>query len=468
VRADDGEASVSGPRWFGLPRRELAAAWWSASLRARAPLGLLARWSGPLAWAGAGLTLPGCAELLDEGQKAPSEAALEAQRMEGWSVGQEGHGLAFPDAQPADVAGSTAWRMAMTTLALRLAPAEARWLPFYDPTLFQALQAPRSADLQLMMRPVFSPAMALASRRAEALLSLFMEGGGCRTDVALVLDLPGPEAMAVAAALSPCFDPVFLLDNWPHPRGLVPSHLTLGAALYYLPWFERARPGRSPEAAPMFVLDRGRLVPYVDDGSRFDNRYFANLPPASALAAAGIRRLLYVTPDDQVAVEADDLNEDMVDLARGGVDIKILALSDFSDAPLPDWPDEPLAQAPAAPPPPPPSVGVSFQFGGTSFSHRCFWQWYGWPRPSTPAPPPTKVWVGKPVPLVTPTPPPVTAVPTTGWAGKPPPPVPAALTARAQFHPTARPSAWAGSPGGGFTGRSGSLGRVHPGGGSSG
>ena len=64
--------------------------------------------------------------------------------------------------------------------------------------------------------------MALAHRRGEALLLAAHREGACRTDVALVLDLPGPEAVAVAAALAPCFDPVFVFDNWPHPLGVVP------------------------------------------------------------------------------------------------------------------------------------------------------------------------------------------------------------------------------------------------------
>src|SRR5262249_60924125 len=141
-----------------------------------------------------------------------------------------------------------------------------------------ALRALRSADLRLLMRPVFSPAMAIASRRGESLLSLFAEEG-CRNDVAIVVDIAGPEAVALAAALAPCFDPVFAFDNWPHPRGIVPSHVTLGAALYYLPWFERERQQRAPDAAPMFIFDRQRLAPYVAESNWFAHRSLPPLPP---------------------------------------------------------------------------------------------------------------------------------------------------------------------------------------------
>ena len=159
---------------------------------------------------------------------------------------------------------------------------------------------------------------------------------------------PAQKSVALAAALAPCFDPVFVLDNWPHPDGVVPAHLTLGAALYFLPSFERARSTRSPTAPPLFVLDRQRLAPYTDDAGLFDNRYFAGLPSREALQSAGIRQLLYVTPDE-VSMDADDLNGDLVALDEGGIDVKMLALSDFSQTPLPGWPTAPVPGCPSTP-----------------------------------------------------------------------------------------------------------------------
>jgi len=454
-------------RWkIELPgRRELAAAWWSASLRPRLPAGagLIGRWSPPpIIWASAvgmaaGPGLGGCAGLLEQdGQPSSTEIAQQLQRDQGWTTGEPAT-LYFQNVQQTDVAGGPDWRATMSTLPLRLAPAEARWQPFYDPTLFQALSAPRNADLRMIMQPVFSPEMARASRRGEALLSLFAEEG-CRNDVAVVIDIPGPEAVALAAALAPCFDPVFAFDNWPHPRGVVPSHLTLGTALYYLPWFERERPRRSPDAAPMFVFDRQRLVPYVDDSKWFDNRYFAGLPPFEALQAAGIRHILYVAPDADVATEADDLNEDFVELDRAGIDFRLLALSDFSETPLPGWlDDDDTAPPPDPAPPSPPQISLQVQlyFGGSPRTHACFWDWYG--------------WRGRPV------------------AGRLAPSLPTPLRPRATFHPIGRPtfgsgsgwhgtptgagSGWRGTPGGAGSGwhgtpagRSGSLGRASFGG----
>jgi hypothetical protein len=418
----------------------MSASWWRASLRARPLARLLSGWSAPLIWTGAGLTVSGCAEILSETEPDRTQAALEAQQQDGWSVGDEGRPLAFPGAQPRDISGGLEWREALSTLTLRLSPAEPRWSPYYVPTLFQSLEAPRSADLRAAISPIYTSEMAVAWHRGEALLSLFLDNGVCRNDVAVVLDVAGPEAVALGAALAPCFDPIFVLDNWPHPDGVVPAHLTLGAALYFLPSFERARPTRSASAAPLFVLDRQRLAPYTDDAGRFDNRYFAGLPSREALQAGGIRQLLYVTPDE-VSMDADDLNGDLVALDQGGIDVKMLALSDFSQTPLPGWPSQPVPGCPPAPLAFGPQPG--YYFGGSPGSQGCFPWWYGWRFPS---------------PLAS--------------GGHGAPFIPPRLAPRCQFHPRPRATlplaAGPRGPGGwhpvsnGF-GRSGSLGRAHGG-----
>ena len=93
--------------------------------------------------------------------------------------------------------------------------------------------------------------------------------------------------MALAAALAARFCPVFTFDNWPHPLGVVPSHLTLGACLYYLPLFLEAAQTRPQPAPPLFVLDANRLDPYRDQPDQFDNRYVAPVPSAAAPARRG-------------------------------------------------------------------------------------------------------------------------------------------------------------------------------------
>jgi hypothetical protein len=426
----------------------LAAAWWTASLRARPVPGLLERWRTPMVYASAGLLLGGCADVLAERQQDEdvSRSGLDQQLEAGWNVGSEASPpLVFPDAQATDIAGGADWRDALATLTSRLGPAEARWAPYYNPTLFQSLEAPRNAELRAVVRPIYTPEMAVAFRRGDALLSLMLENGVCRSDVAIVIDVAGPEAVAVAAALAPCFDPVFEFANWPHPQGVVPAHLTLGAALYFLPAFERQQLGRPATAAPAFVVDRQRNAPYIDAAGQFDNRYLAGLPSREALEAAGIRHLLYITPDDSVFLEADDLNDDLVAIDQGGVDVKMLALSDFAEAPLPDWPDDPPCS-----PLPQITVGGApprFFFGGSPGAHSCFSFWYGWSQPL-----PGNLQALSPA-------------------------TPPRLLPRCRFHPSPRatfrmaghsPRTSGGAPSGGgwfhgFAGRSGSLGRMHAG-----
>jgi hypothetical protein len=422
----------------------VSASWWRRSLRAHPLVRLLGNWTGPLVWTGAGTTLgvSGCAEVWAEGEPAQAQAALATQEEDGWSVGDEGQPLAFPDGQPVDVTGGAGWRDKVTTLAIRLMPTQPAWRPYYAPTLFQSLEAPRNADLRAAIRPIFTPEMAVASRRGDALLSVFLDNGVCRNDVALVLDIPGPEAVALAAALAPCFDPVFVFDNWPHPKGVVPAHLTLGAALYFLPELEAARSGRAPSAPPMFVLDRQRLLPYDDDSAQFDNRYFAGLPSRETLHASGIRHLLYVTRDE-ATIDADDLNADLVALDQAGIDVKLLALSDFSETPLPGWLDTPTPCPPATFAGP----GPHYYFGGTRAAQGCFAWWYGWQ--TLPFPPGSG---------------------SIAALSAPRPPIPPPLSRRCQFHPSPRaatPVMVGGMHGrGGWTTtgfHGGSMGRAHGG-----
>ena len=254
---------------------------------------------------------------------------------------------------------------------------------------------------------------------------------------------PVPKPWRWQSPSSRCFDPVFLFDNWPHPKGVVPAHLTLGATLYFLPELERTRAGRHPAMAPpVFVLDRQRLAPYADDAGQFDNRYFAGLPSWEGFHAAGIRHVLYVTAD-AATLDADDLNDDLVELDGGGIDVKLLALSDFSQTPLPGWVEDP---GNGCPPVSVSGAGPQYYFGGSPASHGCFGWWYGFDPPH--------ISLGS-VHL---------------------PQVPAALAPRCRFRPFVRatPQAMGGihHPGGwhfgghwghATLGRSGSMGRAHGG-----
>ena len=142
---------------------------------------------------------------------------------------------------------------------------------------------------------------------------------------ATLVDLPGPLAVAFAAGAAAVLDPIFLFDNWPHPKGVVPSHLALAAATFYQPVFREKAKSRDSLAPALFVIDRTRLSPYSDDVGQFDNRYVARLPSA-LLAATQSPALVYVVKTDADLPEEVDLNSAFVSERK----VRALTTSAFS------------------------------------------------------------------------------------------------------------------------------------------
>jgi len=375
-------------RWHGATVEGEGARWWNESVAVRNPFitgdstsrrqALLV--IGGMVAVGVVANLARC-DLQSDPQV--SMEALKVQQQMGWNAGEESRSLIFTlRASPTDAGGRQVGPDSMTTLWSAMRPVQAAWVPYYIPTLFRSLADERSGSLRGQMSLVHTDAMDQAFGRGRAMADVFGVAGA-PDDVALVIDLPGPEAVALAAGLSVRFEPVWLFDNWPHPLGVVPSHLVLGAVLYYRSLLEEsagtravspaagavdggsaegaARPVRPP---PMFVLDSNRLAPYHDAADQFDNRYLARLPSAQALRAAGYRRVLYVRTHDGVGAqlrELDDLNDDFVAYGQGGVDVRLVSADAFQlDAAL----------APAAPP--------SYVWGGSPYLHTYFWHSYGW------------------------------------------------------------------------------------------
>ena len=316
-----------------MGERSFGARWWRESLG----IGRLARRPaiGTMGLCAA-LALPACATTW-AGQDgagysdsrddiAVNVDSLALQRNEGWDVGQGGAPLAFVGSTDLDAAGTQSWRDAMPNLAGALAPTAPALQPYYVPTLFQSLIGPAGQRLRAVMRPMHTAEMDEDLARGIALRVQFGTVGWPK-DTAIVIDAHGPRAVAVAAALADRFAPIFTFGNWPHPAGVVPAHQTIAASLYYLPMFTAAAAVRAPDAPPMFVLDANRLAPYSDAASQFDNRYFVKLPSAAELQALGVRHVMYVGADG--GRELDDLNGALVALCQNGVDVKMLALSDF-------------------------------------------------------------------------------------------------------------------------------------------
>ena len=92
-----------------------------------------------------------------------------------------------------------------------------------------------------------------------------------------------------------------------------------------------------------------------------------NLPSAEQLAALGVKRLLYVRPNSASLQELDDLNQDFVNLDRGGVAVDALALDDFKRAQLEDGRAGSRS-----------SSSSGYHYGGHPHHSFFFWNHYGW------------------------------------------------------------------------------------------
>jgi hypothetical protein len=333
----------------------VGARWWNRAMhdedrkvhRRTVVLGLMA---GGGALAAMGALGVGIAKLMKpEPTGLTKQNALLMQKQFGWDFGARGVPLVFDG----KVEGPFV-RTQLNVLPQLMAPAPANPnAKYYIPTLMESLlatpvatlpdpddgrPAPDSAPFRRVadvLMPIVTPAMQRAYAVGEAVSRL----GGWRQGLAVVVDLPGPESIAFAAGAAPTFEPVLLLDNWPHPHGVVPSHLALAALAYYQPRFQAHK--ERPFAAPLFVLDRGRLASYTEQSDRFDNRYYARVPKLSAMAKDGVRAVLYVVSSPRALPEPADLNPVLASGAgapapeAADVEVRAVALTDFSPDPTP-------------------------------------------------------------------------------------------------------------------------------------
>lgn len=402
------EAELVGARWW-----QESMALYDPIARRRALIGIAA---GVAAVAPLGMLLSTCGP---EHEESVQESLL-AQRSFGWNIGSEGEALSLP----AEAAVSGFDRKVLDTLVSDLAP-PGPLRPYYVPTLFQSVTAVPTAPTALpavgqplreALRPLKTASMAEAEAQGRALASLLALAPPGR---AVIVDLPGPESVAFAAGLAGRCAPVFLFDNWPHPKGVVPAHLVLCAVMHYAGHFTAMAKQRKADAPPVFVLDRNRLNAYEDQSDRFDNRYQARLPTAANLYNLGVGEVLYVreNPGD---LESDDLNADFVAYQGSGIKVRLVASKGFKPGapqePAPagtsvstgtsmaadadDWDEEPAplssggggsgdeATRRARPP--------RYYYGGEPRTHWFFFLHYGWgapPRPvlGTPPTPPSAV-----------------------------------------------------------------------------
>lgn len=391
----------------------VGARWWQEQIQV--PLNPVARRSALLgisALVGLTALAGGCAVCVAVGASSSSTTpspddvvttkkdSLDTQKQYGWSFGNESEPLLLA-ADASDFASSAYGegglfdRTILDRMATDLAPKNASYRPFFVPTLFQSLTAsPTAGDvsddapekLRDVLRPIATASMSEAFARGESLASLLENAPDGR---AIMIDLPGPEAIAFAAGLSSRAEPVFTFDNWPHPKGVVPAHRTLAAAAYYDPFLVKRAAARPAKAPPAFVLDDQRLAAYSDSSDRFDNRYVARVPNAEALKGLGVKQLLYVRPRASDK-ELDDLNAELNAYREAGIEVRLVAADEFKPGP---------AQDAGAPPSDASTVvtttrSTSYYYGGSPSTHWWFWSHYGW---------------GRPVRYVSPTPPVVSA-----------------------------------------------------------
>jgi hypothetical protein len=152
-----------------------------------------------------------------------------------------------------------------------------------------------------------------------------VEGWLGRPEVLLLLDLPGPVGVGVAARLAPAgVRPVLLSLLWPEPAALVPAATLAAALLAHAPRRQPAGP-----AQYAFLLGRERDAPAstADLEARFDNRYTlgeVDLPSVARLARGGVGGVVACRDGAQPA--APDLDRYLDVLAGAGVPLRRLVL----------------------------------------------------------------------------------------------------------------------------------------------
>ena len=339
--------------------------WWNKELGEATALRSRRTLLVALAVSAGGISTLGLAAfaLAGPGSRQETRRSLDVQRDFGWSFGATSETVAF------DALYTTTYAQgALGRLVSDLTPKSEAARRWFSPALFQSPEAlprlPLSTDeppvtrLAEALRPINTPGMQKAEAAGRALAELLSQVKG--GPVALVFDLDGPEAIAAAAGAADLFEPVFMFDNWPHPRGVVPAHLTLAAAVYHQPRFVAAAATRKLGAPLAFVLDRKRLTPYADDATQFDNRWWARLPKSQDLVTLEVKRVLYVVPSQSPTPALRDVAPTLNEHQAPGIEVRALALDAF----------EPNAET------------GKVLYGGTQTAHTAFFAHYPWGPPA--------------------------------------------------------------------------------------
>ncbi|MEE8304196.1 MAG: hypothetical protein V3S24_17405, partial [Candidatus Tectomicrobia bacterium] len=259
------------------------------------------------------LSMSGC-----KGEEQVNADSLTLQKKHGWNVGAESERLFFRGIKQVDAKGSTAWTRYKDPTRLMNAwrPRTDTWKPFFVPNLIQSLQA---STLRQQIKPIFTRAMQDAFGRGKTLSKDLLSQVTNAEETLFIADLPGPEVVAFGAGMGSGVDVIGDFENWPHPLGVVRSHETLGAMIYYAAFMEEQKKQLPASVPGLMLLDSQRLTPYKDADAQFDNRYLATVPLAPALRQRGIKHVMYIVENRKQKNENDDLNDEFVEYKKAGV-----------------------------------------------------------------------------------------------------------------------------------------------------
>ncbi len=145
----------------------------------------------------------------------------------------------------------------------------------------------------------------------------------------LIVDLPGPQSVALAPSLVGAgFQTICTFDHWPHPKGVLHPEWILAQLLRHASTLEYLKRDLSPAAPPAWLCDRNRLGKEQPRPNQFDNRYFLDdsiLPSLKSLRARGIGRVICLQEafEDQ---PQEDLSAYLQDLRNAGLRVEGMAV----------------------------------------------------------------------------------------------------------------------------------------------
>lgn len=301
--------------------------------------------------------------------------AVELQKKSQWNVGSDEISLRFP-AGPLPLEDSMGMSIQLSQkitdeLNSMYFPSVQHFKPFMVSTLIQSLI---HVSLRRSMYLLYTPEMKIAYARGLGMRELIANSADAANTL-IIVDLPGPEAVAFGAAIADVAALALTFDNWPHPLGVVPAHHTLGALLYYGHEVQQKK-SALPQTPPLaMILDSNRLALYTDADEQFDNRYAAKIPSAEQLTGLGITHVLYVNGNAGLKQETDDLNVDFTAYQDKNIDISMLPATNFQPSANDVKPIDTVSQAPATAHNRSSGVQPYYYGGGYSHSYMFFYHY---------------------------------------------------------------------------------------------